>query len=89
MSHRKNKKTPKHKFVPNIWITFMFNGMECIGRTLVNSQKQEVVSIICDDGSLGQMPFELIELPIKLTLREKERPVDINVQMMSFVNAEA
>jgi hypothetical protein len=66
----------KLKFEPGYWITFVLNGQECIGRTLLQ-KGQEMVAVVVEDGNLGYIPFIELTNPLRFDLhQETEEDLD-------------
>jgi hypothetical protein len=47
----------KSKFIENIWITFNYNSMFCVGKTLV-SEGVKIVASVTDNADLNYILFE-------------------------------
>jgi hypothetical protein len=73
-------------------IIFNFNGVQCIGRTLVASG-QNLVGMLTIEGKIGHILFEEIfepkKLNIKTTIPEKKQSFDEQIKQSSFVLGEA
>lgn len=46
----------KYKFVLDIWVTFIYNGNKCIGRTIM-IEGEPIISMVNHFGQIGHIPF--------------------------------
>jgi hypothetical protein len=50
----------KGKFIENIWITFSYNSMFCIGKTII-SEGMKMVASVTDSADLKYILFEKVD----------------------------
>lgn len=50
----------KTKFIENIWITFSYNSMFCVGKT-ITSDGINMVASVADNGDLNYILFEKVD----------------------------
>jgi len=50
-----------YRFEPGIWVKFFVNDKMCIGRTVVNTKGEKMISMVNENGTSKRIPFELAE----------------------------
>jgi hypothetical protein len=50
----------KSKFIENIWITFSYNSMFCVGKTII-SDGMKIVAAVSDSGDIKYVHYERID----------------------------
>jgi hypothetical protein len=73
-----------YKFIPDVWITFKFNNINCIGRTLFDNTGLPIISFIDDNGNTGIIPFFLAIEPKVLKIGIEK----INQEISKSLNKE-
>jgi len=65
------KKKSKFKFKPSNWIVLDIEDLQCIGRTWIGPEGDELVSVIADNGNTGCIKWSDVENPRNLTIMKK------------------
>jgi len=71
------KKMNKSKFIENIWITFNYNSMFCVGRTKI-SDGIEMVASVNERGLLEHVLYEKIDNVKQLKILKDVKFKDYN-----------
>ena len=75
----------EYRFVPDVWISFNYEGQICVGRTFL-LDGIEVVAAVSSTGNIGHIPFDEIKNPKQLRFIENIDKKNQNVFELSKVN---
>lgn len=65
------------RFIPNIWVSFLFQENECIGRT-ITIEGENLIALVNEHGKIGHILFEYAQNPnhIEFTDEKSNKFID-------------
>lgn len=67
----------KYKFAEHTWLTFEYNSIFHVGRTILINEVEQIASV-AENGQISHIPYGAISNPKKLRILKSAQLVDCN-----------